>query len=129
MAHVGQEIRRVREERGLNQAQLAVVVGTGPAAISRIENGRQSPNTETLERIARALGVEAGDLFPKEQSRLPFEDGERPKVEDIELARRFKQWEKDLEEFQASHGDYQGIIDKVAREMHQTAEELRGQSA
>jgi transcriptional regulator with XRE-family HTH domain len=77
MAHIGQEIRRVREERGLNQAQLAVVVGTGPAAISRIENGRQSPNTETLQRIARALDVDVGNLFPKGQSPLPFENEER----------------------------------------------------
>jgi transcriptional regulator with XRE-family HTH domain len=74
MAHVGQEIRRVREARGLNQAQLAVSIGTGPAAISRIENGRQSPSMETLEKIAQGLGVEVADLFPKGQSPLPLED-------------------------------------------------------
>src|SRR5215207_5074673 len=65
MAHVGQEVRRLREERELNQAQLAVLIGTGPAAISRIENGRQSPNSTTLEKLAKALEVEISDLFPK----------------------------------------------------------------
>lgn len=70
MVHVGREIRRVREERGLNQTQLAASVGTGPAAISRIENGRQSPNMETLEKIARALELEMSDLFPKAEAPL-----------------------------------------------------------
>lgn len=81
MSHVGQEIRRIREERGLNQTQLAFLVGTGPAAISRIENGRQSPNTETLERIARALEAEVASLFPKAQTPL-FR--EQPSGEDAE---------------------------------------------
>ena len=65
MPHVGQEIRRVREERDLNQAQLAVLIGTGPAAISRIENGRQSPSMTTLTKIAQALEVEVAALLPK----------------------------------------------------------------
>jgi transcriptional regulator with XRE-family HTH domain len=73
MVHIGHEIRRAREERGLNQTQLAASVGTGPAAISRIENGRQSPNIETLEKIARALELEVRDLFPKAQAPLQLE--------------------------------------------------------
>jgi transcriptional regulator with XRE-family HTH domain len=74
MDHVGKTIRRLREERGLNQAQLAVSVGTGPSAISQIENGRRNPNSETLAKLARALEVEVADLFPKVQAPLSFEE-------------------------------------------------------
>jgi transcriptional regulator with XRE-family HTH domain len=70
MAQIGQEIRRLREEQELNQAQLAVLIGTGPAAIGRIENGRQNPNSLTLMKLAEALGVEVADFFPKEQAQL-----------------------------------------------------------
>ncbi len=70
MDHVGKMVRRLREERGLNQAQLAVSVGTGPSAISQIENGKRSPNSETLVKLARALEVEVSDLFPKVQGSL-----------------------------------------------------------
>lgn len=70
MDHVGKVVRRLREERGLNQAQLAVSVGTGPSAISQIENGKRSPNSETLVKLARALEVEMADLFPKAQTPL-----------------------------------------------------------
>lgn len=73
MDHVGTAVRRLREERGLNQTQLAVSVGTGPSAISQIENGRRSPNSETLVKLARALKVEVADLFPKGHAPLPFE--------------------------------------------------------
>ena len=74
MDHVGKTVRRLREERGLNQAQLAVKVGTGPSAISQIENGRRSPNSETLVKLARALGVEVAALFPKDQASLFLEE-------------------------------------------------------
>lgn len=74
MDHIGKTIRRLREERGLNQAQLAVSVGTGPSAISQIENGRRNPNSETLLKLANALEVEVGDLFPKAQAPLPLNE-------------------------------------------------------
>lgn len=70
MDHIGKMVRQLREERGLNQAQLAVSVGTGPSAISQIENGKRSPNSETLVKLARALEVEVADLFPKAQGSL-----------------------------------------------------------
>ncbi|MFI7338419.1 helix-turn-helix domain-containing protein [Streptomyces sp. NPDC050085] len=49
-------VRHWRHERGLSQAQLAALIGTGQAAISRIENGRDVPTLPLLARIAEALG-------------------------------------------------------------------------
>jgi transcriptional regulator with XRE-family HTH domain len=86
MDHVGKTIRRLREERGLNQAQLAVSVGTGPSAISQIENGKRNPNSETLVRLARALEVEVADLFPKAQAPLSFEDLADEEDRQVELS-------------------------------------------
>ena len=74
MGHVGQEVRRLRIERNMNQAQLAVAIGTGPSAISEIENGRRDPGAGTLRKLAGALGVEVGDLFPKAQAPLLLEE-------------------------------------------------------
>ena len=71
MRVVGAEIRRRRQERGWTGAQLAVYAGMAPSAISQIETGRRSPNTGSLEKIAKALEVEVVDLFPLEQPRLP----------------------------------------------------------
>ena len=50
-------MRRIRKERGLTQAELALATGLGPVQISRIERGVQEPRFATLERLAEALGV------------------------------------------------------------------------
>jgi transcriptional regulator with XRE-family HTH domain len=70
---VGREIRRLREARGWSQAKLAGDTGMGVSGISQIETGARNPSAVTLWKIAGALGVEVGDLFPKAQSPLPFE--------------------------------------------------------
>jgi transcriptional regulator with XRE-family HTH domain len=71
---VGREIRRLREARGWSQAKLAGDTGMGVSGISQIETGARNPSAATLWKIAGALGVEVGDLFPKAQSPLPFEE-------------------------------------------------------
>lgn len=71
---VGREIRRLREARGWSQAKLAGNTSMGVSGISQIETGARNPSAVTLWKIAGALGVEVGDLFPKAQSPLPFEE-------------------------------------------------------
>jgi DNA-binding XRE family transcriptional regulator len=62
--YVGEKIRMFREKRGLNQTQLALVVGFDQSTISRIENGLH-PNTHlTIRKIAKALRVKAGEIDP-----------------------------------------------------------------
>jgi transcriptional regulator with XRE-family HTH domain len=46
----------------------------GVSGISQIETGARNPSAVTLWKIAGALGVEVGDLFPKAQSPLPFKE-------------------------------------------------------
>lgn len=70
MREVGAEIRRLREARGWTGAQLAVFAGMAPSAVSQIETGKRSPNTGSLAKIAQALEVEVGDLFPKAEAPL-----------------------------------------------------------
>ncbi len=67
-----EELRRIREERGLSQQGLSDASGVNKATINQIERGRRSPNVDTLAKLADALGVEVGDFFPKAQSRLPL---------------------------------------------------------
>src|SRR4051812_29038399 len=67
------ELTRIREERGLSQQALADASGVNKATINQIERGRRSPNLETLEKLAGALGVEMADFFPKAQAPLPLE--------------------------------------------------------
>jgi transcriptional regulator with XRE-family HTH domain len=53
----------------------------GVSGISQIETGARNPSAVTLWKIAGALGVEVGDLFPIAQSPLPFKEaaGDHPR--------------------------------------------------
>lgn len=68
---LGQEIRRLREERGYGEHSKlgGKVMFCEMARVSRpeldlIEQGKISPRVETLEKIAGALGMKVRDLIP-----------------------------------------------------------------
>ncbi len=82
-----QEVRRLRQAREWNQTELAFHAGLAPSVISQIENGKRSPNASTLEKLAKALGVSVGDLFPKIQAPLPFDEKEEEEEEEEEQRR------------------------------------------
>ncbi len=53
---LARQMRELREEAGLTQAQLAKRVGTQAPGIARLESGRFAPRLDLLHRIASALG-------------------------------------------------------------------------
>src|SRR5215210_5184414 len=74
---VGDEVRRRRLKLGLTGAQLAERASMAPSAVSQIETGKRSPSSDSVIKLADALGVNVGDLFPKAQAPLPLEFGEQ----------------------------------------------------
>jgi transcriptional regulator with XRE-family HTH domain len=93
--HIGEEIRRRREEQGLTGVQLAEKAGMAPSAVSQIETGKRTPNSASVVKLAAALGCEVGDLYPKAPSQLAFLSGE-----EIPTFRR-----EDLSEAELAHLD------------------------
>ncbi|MCH9037424.1 MAG: helix-turn-helix transcriptional regulator [Chloroflexi bacterium] len=55
-------LRKVRKEKGFGLAKLAQVSGVSKTTILKIESGKTSPKEITLEKLAKALGVDAGIL-------------------------------------------------------------------
>jgi transcriptional regulator with XRE-family HTH domain len=55
-------LKRLREERGVSQEQLAFEAKITSSALSRIERGLNNPRWTTLKRIAEALEVSLVDL-------------------------------------------------------------------
>ena len=60
---LGQAIRARREEHGLSQEKLALMVGSSKSHIWRIETGRVGVGIDDLGRIADALGSPVRDLL------------------------------------------------------------------
>lgn len=59
---IGRRVREVREAQGLTTYDLAQRSGIHRPNISRIENGRHTPNLDTLARLAGALGLSVAHL-------------------------------------------------------------------
>lgn len=66
--NVGIKIKELRTEKGLSQQELANKCGMSKNSIYNYENGKRSPRSEDLYKIAEALGVPSYDLlFDNEQ--------------------------------------------------------------
>ncbi len=61
--YIGRIIHLIRKEKGMRQSELASLTGLKQPNLSRIENGLVSPRQNTLEKIARALGVEVSVFY------------------------------------------------------------------
>jgi transcriptional regulator with XRE-family HTH domain len=59
---VGQNVRKIRQKRGLTQEKFAEISGFSQQYLSSLENGRRNPTVVTLYELATALGVSHMDL-------------------------------------------------------------------
>ena len=66
---VGLNLKRIRQERGLSQEELAFESGLHRTYISGVERGVRNPTVIVLEKIARALKVPAAELLAEPASR------------------------------------------------------------
>jgi transcriptional regulator with XRE-family HTH domain len=56
-------LRVKREQRGLNQTELANKTGMQPSAIAHFESGRRKPSFENLKILSKALNVSSDYLL------------------------------------------------------------------
>ena len=64
LALLGQRIRRRREEKNLSQEEFAGLADIDRAYYGGIERGERNVAALNIIKIAVALGVEVGELFP-----------------------------------------------------------------
>lgn len=61
--HLAHHLRRLRDERGWSQLQLAEASGLHRTHVSRLENALYNASLDTVDNIARAFGVGAAALL------------------------------------------------------------------
>ncbi|MCD7745723.1 MAG: helix-turn-helix domain-containing protein [Lachnospiraceae bacterium] len=65
---IGENIRAVRQQKGLSQKKLGELCGIAEPTIRRYEAGTLNPKLGTIEKIASALGVSSfsliGTMYP-----------------------------------------------------------------
>jgi transcriptional regulator with XRE-family HTH domain len=60
----GQHLRKLRLEKGWTQEDLADKAGMHFTYIGQIERGLRNPSLINLHKLAKALGVDGGQLLP-----------------------------------------------------------------
>ncbi len=63
---LGELIRRLREQRGWSQEELANATGFGRSFTSSIERGRKDVRISTLVKLANIFGIHLWELFQNE---------------------------------------------------------------
>lgn len=61
---VGRQIRKLREDHGLSQEEFAAKAGLDRAYYGAVERGKRNLSARNLIKIAAALNVDVGALFP-----------------------------------------------------------------
>ena len=70
---IGQVIRKIRKEKGATLEEVALVAGTDPANLSRVERDLQQLTPEMLEKVAKALEMPVSSLYMiAEQTLEPY---------------------------------------------------------
>lgn len=60
---LGKRIKEIRKKRGLTQEKLAELAGIETPSLSNIENAKNYPNNETLEKLSDALKIRPYELY------------------------------------------------------------------
>jgi transcriptional regulator with XRE-family HTH domain len=63
MATTGERIKQIREKKGLTQDQLAEAAGISKGFLSDVENNNKNISSQSLLRIANALGASVDYLL------------------------------------------------------------------
>lgn len=57
-------LKRLREEKGLSQLKLSILTEISQSDISQVENGKKYPFPNWRRKFSDALGVEENVIFP-----------------------------------------------------------------
>ena len=73
--NLGERIAKRRTERGMSQATLAELADISQGHYSNVENNKEKPSMDLLERIAEALECDLYiDFIPKGQTQPDFDE-------------------------------------------------------
>jgi len=62
----GDNVRTLREKKGITQAELSAMVGVSQPTFAQYETGSKAPNVYTAVKLARILGATVEELVPSD---------------------------------------------------------------
>lgn len=59
----GENLKKLRKQKGLSQAQLAEIIGMSAKNITKIETGKSFPRAENINKLLKLFNVSENVLF------------------------------------------------------------------
>jgi len=92
--HIGDKIKKAREAKDLSQKEVAALLKMNPSQYSKIENGKVDPQFSTIEKVAKALGVQIVDMVAADDIFKDVSAYDKTLVEKIQLVDQLEEQEK-----------------------------------
>jgi len=93
--NIGENIKRIREEKGLLQKQVAASVGVHPSNYSKIEKGEREPSIEVLDKIAKLFGLSVYQIIhPEENTPQEVTINDKTTIEQMRLIQKLEEKDK-----------------------------------
>lgn len=70
---LGSEMRQVRKARGMTLRDLSAETGISVSHLSAVERGATNPSVESVQRVAKALGISSDWFFARRSGHGPME--------------------------------------------------------
>lgn len=71
MASIGKNIKKIREQKGLMQKEVASVADMQASNYSKIESGQRDVSVEALDKIAQFFGMTVDEIIHFEDAKTP----------------------------------------------------------
>ena len=92
---IGKSLKKLREDKGLTQQQMATLIHAHRSGYSKMENGQQDVPIDSLVRIANHFSIPVDDIiYYSERQDIPSEVSMED-METLEQLRLIKELEKD----------------------------------
>lgn len=72
MVSVGKNIKKIREQKGLMQKEVASIADMQASNYSKIESGQRDVSVEALDKIAQFFGMKVDEIIHLEDAKNPI---------------------------------------------------------
>ena len=97
--NIAENLKKIREQRGYQQKQVALEIGIGTTNYNRIENGQREASIEVLDKLANFYGITIDDIVHFEDKKLPPKEiviQDKAMVEQVQLISQLEEKEKNV---------------------------------
>lgn len=97
--NIAENLKKIREQRGYQQKQVALEIGIGTTNYNRVENGQREASIEVLDKLANFYGITIDEIVHFEDKKLPPKEiviQDKAMVEQVQLISQLEEKEKNV---------------------------------